>query len=114
MVDKIKGKLKAHLEQVGASDLAGRSIIPHTGSITLHSEKNRSVALRIEHGKTQMLYGLADPNFSPAQISYDDNGEPDAVIINNSSRSGHQVFKPENTIVNAILTAARSQPTGKG
>jgi hypothetical protein len=110
----MKGLLKQHLEYVGASDLANTSAVPLAAPITMYSQKNPSIALRIEHGKAQMLYGLQDPNFSPAQIAYDENGTPEYVRLNNSDRSGHNDYRPEGSIVGAVLDAAKGHPVGRG
>lgn len=110
----MKGLLKDHLDYVGASDLAEMSAPLLTAPITLYSDRNPSVAVRVESGKAQLLYGLRDPNFSPARIFYDANGNPEYVRLYNSDRSGHADYRPDSEIINAVLDAAKGQPIGRG
>jgi hypothetical protein len=110
----MKGLLKEHLDYVGASDLAEMSLPRLAAPITFYSDKNPSIALRIENGKTQLLYGLQDPNFSPARIFYDASGNPEYVRLYNSDRSGHADYRPDSDIVSAVLDAAKGHPVGRG
>jgi hypothetical protein len=110
----MQGLLREHLDYVGASDLADMRAPSLAMPITMYSDKNPSIALRFENGKAQILYGLRDPNFSPARIFYDKNGNPEYVRLYNSDRSGHADYRPDSEIVEAVLNAAKGQPVGRG
>ncbi len=110
-------EMNDHLKRIGAEDLAGVASSKHIqsiGRLQSQSTKNPSVGILIEDGKRHIMYGLGDPNFAPARLTYDDKGKLESVQINNSDRSGHVTYKAAAPVVEAILKAAASKPQGRG
>ena len=109
--------ISEHLKRIGAEDLAGLAGSKHLqsiGRLQSSSQKNPSVGILVENGKLNLMYGLGDPNFAPARLTYDDKGKLESVQINNSDRSGHVTYKAAPQVVEAILKAAASKPQGRG
>ncbi len=109
--------ISEHLKRIGADDLAGVAGSKHIqsiGRLQSSSQKNPSVGILVENGKVNLMFGLGDPNFAPARMTYDDKGKLESVQINNSDRSGHVTYKAAAPVVDAILKAAASKPQGRG
>lgn len=114
---EIQGTIADHLKRMGADDISGVAQSRHmtqAGRTMVQSKTNPAVGVLIENGQRHVLYGLGDPNFSPARLSYDTTGKIDSVRINNSDRSGHVTYRAEAPVVDAIIKAASGKPSGRG
>ena len=102
------------MEHIVAAFKKFAALLPENGLLIGNTDDFRVCALMAEHTGRKLSYGLKDADYTPAHISYDDNGCPGFDIMFKGEKLMRiQLQIPgEHSVMNAIAAAAVAREVG--
>ena len=102
------------MEHIIAAFKKFAALLPENGLLIGNADDFRVRALMAEHTGRKLSYGMKDADYTPANITYDDNGCPGFDIMFRGEKLMHiQLRIPgEHSVMNAIAAAAVAREIG--
>ena len=102
------------MEHIIAAFKKFAALLPENGLLIGNADDFRVRALMAEHTGRKLSYGMKDADYTPANITYDDNGCPGFDIMFKGEKLMHiQLRIPgEQSVMNAIAAAAVAREIG--
>ena len=102
------------MEHIIAAFKKFAALLPENGLLIGNTDDFRVRALMAEHTGRKLSYGMKDADYTPANITYDDNGCPGFDIMFRGEKLMHiQLRIPgEHSVMNAIAAAAVAREIG--